>query len=110
MTDNNFKWRCVFTTDNVLEAHIVQGLLYQAKIETRINGEPLVGAIGEIPAEQAKLSLLVYDIKVPAAQKILLNYSQKQPSSDWRCNHCTEINGPAFQSCWQCGTNNDQSE
>ncbi|MBD1581540.1 putative signal transducing protein [Pseudoalteromonas sp. S16_S37] len=110
MTDNSFKWRCVFTTENLLEAHIVQGLLSQAKIETRISGEPLQGGIGEIPAEQAKLSLLVYEIKERAAQKILLDYAQQHASSDWCCNHCTELNGPAFQYCWQCGKHNDKSE
>ncbi|MCF6435886.1 MULTISPECIES: DUF2007 domain-containing protein [Pseudoalteromonas] len=110
MTDNSFKWRCVFTTDSLLEAHIVKGLLSQARIDSRVDGEPLLGGIGEIPADQAKLSLMVYEIKVRAAQKILVDYAQKQLTSDWRCNHCTELNGPAFQYCWQCGKQNDQSE
>ncbi|WP_010363552.1 DUF2007 domain-containing protein [Pseudoalteromonas citrea] len=103
MTENSFKWRCAFTTDNLMEAHIIQGLFAQAKIQSHLEGSALQGAIGEIPTEQAKLSLYVYEIKLHDAQQILLNYAQSQLHEDWRCIQCREINGPAFQYCWQCG-------
>jgi hypothetical protein len=103
MTENSFKWRCAFITDDLLEAHIVQGLLKQANIQSRIEGIALKGGIGEIPNEQAKLSLYVYEIKLRDAQQILLNYAQSQRHEDWYCSQCREINGPAFQYCWQCG-------
>ncbi|MBE0367101.1 hypothetical protein PAUR_a0407 [Pseudoalteromonas aurantia 208] len=87
----------------MIEAHIIQGLLTQAKIQSHLGGSALQGAIGEIPNEQAKLSVYVYEIKLRDAEQILLNYAQTQKHDDWCCVQCNEINGPAFQYCWQCG-------
>lgn len=103
MTDKSWQWCEVFNTDNVIEAHLVKGLLEQAKIGVLLKGEALQGALGEIPLDQAKVSVWVYQIKLRQAQQILLNYQQQEKDTEWRCPECSEFNGPAFQSCWQCG-------
>lgn len=110
MTKSQFKWQCVFSTDDALEAHIIQGLLDQANIQSKLTGMALQGALGEIPYEQTSISILVFKIKVGAAKQILINYTQSQLGDEWYCDVCNEVNGPAFQSCWQCGNENDKSE
>ena len=103
MTDNSWQWCEVFTSDNVIEAHLVKGLLEQANIDVLLKGEALQGALGEIPLDQAKVSVWVYKIKLRQAQELLVNYQQQEKSTEWQCPECDEFNGPAFQACWQCG-------
>jgi len=110
MTDNLWQWCEAFSTDNFIEAHLVKGLLEQAGLNVLIKGEALQGALGEIPIDQAHITLCVYSIKLRQAQQILVNYQNEQKYTEWLCPACKELNGPAFQSCWQCGKEYEQSE
>lgn len=42
--------KCVYEASDVLEAHVIQGLLEQHRISSFIEGENLVGAVGGLPA------------------------------------------------------------
>ena len=42
--------KCVYEASDVLEAHVIQGLLEQHRISSFIEGEYLIGAVGELPA------------------------------------------------------------
>lgn len=107
MADNQFQWCQVFSTNNYVEAHIVEGLFQQAGIQVQLKGAELQGALGELPFEQTQLSLWVYQIKLRQAEQILVNYQQQTKTTVWFCNHCGEENGPAFEYCWQCGRQNE---
>ena len=78
MTDNSWQWCEVFNSDNVIEAHLIKGLLEQANIDVLLKGEALQGALGEIPLDQAKVSVWVYKIKLHQAQELLVNYQQQE--------------------------------
>lgn len=101
--DEPFRWRCVYSAEHFIEAHIVCGLLTQAGIQTHLRGEFLHGAVGEIPFEQARVEVMVYAIKLARAEQILVNYRQ-QHETHWQCPNCREENGPAFDFCWSCET------
>ncbi|PCK31534.1 DUF2007 domain-containing protein [Pseudoalteromonas piscicida] len=108
MSEQSFRWVELCSIGDFVEAHLIKGLLEQANIQVRLQGEHLSGAIGEIPSEQAAIKLLVYAIKLPEAEELLVNYNQSRRHSatnhrDWLCSHCAELNGPAFDFCWQCG-------
>ncbi|GEK11073.1 MULTISPECIES: DUF2007 domain-containing protein [Pseudoalteromonas] len=112
MSVASFRWQQVYSTTDFVEAHLLKGMLEQANIQVRLQGEHLSGAMGEIPLEQAAIKLLVYAIKLPEAEKLLVNYNKLRRHSavkqaDWQCHHCTEINGPAFEYCWQCGSKHE---
>ncbi|CCQ09485.1 hypothetical protein PALB_3260 [Pseudoalteromonas luteoviolacea B = ATCC 29581] len=98
-----FRWQCVYVAEHSVEAHIICGLLSQAGIQTQLTGAALYGAMGEIPFTELQIRILVYAIKLPRAQQILLNYHQ-QLQTHWHCPSCQEENGPAFDYCWSCET------
>jgi len=103
-------WCCVFSTDNVIEAHLVNGLLQQARIVTKLQGEVLSASLGELPFANSAIKILVPAIKLPLGEEILVNYHQSKSNEDWQCPNCNEQNGAAFQSCWHCGSEYEQSK
>ena len=52
--------KCVYEASNVLEAHVIQGLLEQHRISAFIEGEHLLGGVGELPASSL-VRILVND-------------------------------------------------
>lgn len=52
--------RCVYEAGDVLEAHVIQGLLEQHRISSFIEGEYLIGAAGGLPASR-QIRILVND-------------------------------------------------
>lgn len=52
--------KCVYQAADVLEAHVVQGLLEQHRISSFIEGEYLMGAAGGLPASH-DIRILVND-------------------------------------------------
>ncbi|MEI5640686.1 putative signal transducing protein [Pseudoalteromonas sp. UG3-2] len=112
MNDDCFRWVELCAVSDAIEAHLLKGLLAQANIDVRLQGEHLSGAVGELPCDQVAVQLLVYAIKLPEAQEILVNYNQSKRQSDsatadWVCRQCEELNGPAFEYCWQCGNKHE---
>lgn len=104
-TDSSLQWVTIYKAENTLEANIVKGLIQTAGIECKIKGEMLQGALGEIPYDQAQVSVQVYAIKERHARQILVNYQQvKQSAPDWVCPNCNEHNGSTFDFCWSCET------
>ena len=73
-TDSAFNWITIYKAANTLEANIVKGLIQAGGIECKVAGEMLQGALGEIPFEQAQVSVQVYAIKERHARQILVNY------------------------------------
>lgn len=52
--------KCVYQAANVLEAHVIQGLLEQHRISAFIEGEHLLSGVGELPASSL-VRILVND-------------------------------------------------
>jgi hypothetical protein len=52
-------WIAVYKAANSIEAHLIRGLLEAEAIPVRLSGEPLGGAIGELPTDVAQVEVLV---------------------------------------------------
>jgi len=68
----------VFRAGNILEAHIVAGLLQSNGIESHVSGHFLQGAVGELPASDFA-HVFVDDSDVEAAQRIIDSYENPAP-------------------------------
>lgn len=74
--------KCVYEASNVLEAHVIQGLLEQHRISSFIEGEHLIGAVGELPASQL-VRILVNDDDLAAGASLMRDYdSTNQPLNE----------------------------
>ncbi|MDO8825072.1 DUF2007 domain-containing protein [Methylophaga sp.] len=63
----------IFRGANILEAHIVAGLLEAHEMETYVGGHYLQGAVGDLPASDFA-HVFVNDDDVDAAEKLIADY------------------------------------
>ncbi len=63
----------IFRASNILEAHIVAGLLDSHGIESHVAGHYLQGAVGDLPASDFA-HVLVSNEDSEAANKLILKY------------------------------------
>ena len=73
--------RVVYEAENVIDAHLVKGLLENEEIPAFVRGEYLVGAIGELPVT-GLVAVLVPESMFDAADAVL-----------------REFRGPGAQAC-----------
>lgn len=71
----------VYEPENLIEAHLLKGLLAQAGITAHIRGEHLTGAMGELPA-LGLLALMVADEDADAARALIADWQGATPESD----------------------------
>ena len=64
----------VFRASNILEAHIVAGLLKSHGIDTHVGGFYLQGAVGDLPATDFA-HVFVKDEDLVAAEKLISQYN-----------------------------------
>lgn len=65
--------KCVYEASDILEAHVIQGLLEQHRISAFIEGEHLIGAVGELPAS-ALVRILVNDDDLSEGVSLMRDY------------------------------------
>ena len=65
--------RVVYEAENVIDAHLVKGLLENNEIPAFVRGEYLVGAVGELPV-MGLVAVLVPESQVEAAQDLLREF------------------------------------
>ena len=68
--------RVIYEAENLIDAHLVRGLLEQAGIPVFVRGEYLTGAIGELPP-QGLVAVMVPTIAWPAAHDCLAEYVRR---------------------------------
>lgn len=94
------------------DAFLLQSLrseLERVGIPYLVKNEFAGGAVGELPWHELQREVwLVDESWWPRAKRTLNNWLLAQsttdnPERDWRCHHCGEVNGAAFEQCWQCG-------
>lgn len=71
----------VFEPGNLIEAHLVKGLLGQAGIEAWVRGEHLVGAMGELPMI-GLLAVMASDEDAARAREVIADWLQAPPAED----------------------------
>ncbi len=99
----------VHTAEALFIIHMLRDHLQTLGIQTIIRNEYAMGAAGDLAPIDCWPELWVADdCQVARAKQSvtdLLEQVEKatQARSEWRCTYCGESNGPAFDSCWQCG-------
>ena len=100
-------YKKVYSAANATEAHMIQGLLEQKSIETRLSGENLSTAWGGMQTDFNEVEILVDEEKYAEALQIISNYEEilKLPAQDgenWECKECKKVNPDTFEICWNC--------
>lgn len=96
----------VYEAADLQDAHIVLGLLAQARIPARIFNEHARGGLGDIPFGETYPSIWVEDERdEERARKLVEDYQTKADvSGTVKCPACGEESPANFQTCWNCGT------
>ena len=68
--------RVVYEAENVIDAHLIKGLLESEEIPAYVRGEHLTGGMGELPV-MGLIAVCVSEVDLPAAERIV---------ADWRGN------------------------
>ncbi|CCK77050.1 MAG: DUF2007 domain-containing protein [Oleispira antarctica] len=71
--------KCVYEASDVLEAHVIQGLLEQHRISSFIEGENLIGAVGGLPASYL-VRILVNDDDLIKGISLMRDYDSTNES------------------------------
>lgn len=67
-----------YTPENIIDAHLIKGLLASVGIPSYIRGEHLVGAVGELPAI-GLLAVMVADDDLARARAVVLDWENADP-------------------------------
>ena len=74
--------KCVYEASGILEAHVIQGLLEQHKISSFIEGEHLLGGVGELAANPV-VRVLVNDDDLHEGASLMREYEfNNQPLTE----------------------------
>ena len=95
----------VYRAENSYEANFIKGLLKEYSIESKLLGDNLSIAIGELPVDAMQVDILVENKNLVKSKKILLDYKNKLANKnlyDRNCKNCDELIPSSFESCWNC--------
>ncbi|WP_414828282.1 DUF2007 domain-containing protein [Alteromonas sp. H39] len=72
-----------------------------------VKNEFASGAIGELPWQDSQQEIWIVDDNwFPRAQAVVdampEPLASTQSADPWQCPQCGEVNGGAFEVCWQC--------
>ncbi|OZI61787.1 putative signal transducing protein [Bordetella genomosp. 11] len=95
---------------NLLIAQHWVNLLEQARIACELHNRYLLGAMGEIPADQCGPEIwLEREADLDLARRVIEG-TWREPGQSWAqwcCVSCGEWSEPQFTLCWQCGAAKD---
>lgn len=69
--------QAVYEAENLIDAHLVKGLLEQNGIPAWVRGNYLAGALGELPVS-GLLAVCVPSVALPEASEILAQWREEQ--------------------------------
>jgi hypothetical protein len=76
--------RVVYEAENVIDAHLMKGMLEAEEIPAYVRGEHLTGGIGELPV-MGLVAVCVAEIDLAAAERIVAVWrSEPVRESEWR--------------------------
>lgn len=95
----------IFTHENRMIVWDVKNVLEAAGYEVLVKNEFAAGAIGDLSPIDAwpELWLVNADDYEPANQLLKNQYKYPPEKGEWCCQNCHEMNGGAYELCWQCG-------
>lgn len=99
--------KLLYRAANLPDAHIIMHLLSQAGIPAHVLNENAQSAFGEVTAGAACPQVWITQLhQEPQARAVVADFESKAaPIGDvWTCSQCGELNPPAFELCWSCGS------
>ena len=94
----------VFTSPNLAEAEMLQGILEGESIPCIVRNQHSNIANGEIPFTDNWPEIWVLRESDAEAARLLLS-TPAPVASDWSCPRCGEDNEGQFTACWNCSQN-----
>ena len=97
----------VYRAENSYEANFIKGILKVYSIESKLLGDNLSIAVGELPIDAMQVDILVENTNLVKTKKILQDYKNNltdKKLKDRNCINCNEIIPSSFENCWNCGT------
>lgn len=69
--------RVVYEAENIIDAHLVKGLLEESGIPAWVRGEYLAGAVGELPM-MGLVAVCVSETDVPQAEGVMRAFHRER--------------------------------
>ena len=99
------KYSVIYRAENSYEANFIKGLLKEYSIDSKLLGDNLSIAIGELPIDVMQVDILVENTNLVQSKKILRDYKKNLANKnlyDRNCKNCDELIPSSFESCWNC--------
>ncbi len=99
----------VYIASDLVGAQMRKDYLMSFGIDAFVQGDLLIGAIGEIAADSYPSVWILNDDDFGRAKERIKNFETQQPddqvySNVWKCIECDELIDAQFTQCWQCGS------
>jgi hypothetical protein len=94
---------CVFSSLVSAEVYLVRSALTREGLNSWVQGDQRAPLAGEIPFDDARVELYV-DPRDEERALDVIEIIRDPTGPDRACPNCNETNPPAFEVCWQCGT------
>jgi len=96
----------IYSAGNITDAYLLQSLMAEANIETKILNEYAQGGVGELSFTHAYPELwLVNPADEKQARTLIEKFEQRdEPVGSSPCPSCGESNPNSFEICWRCQT------
>ncbi|MCB1866573.1 MAG: DUF2007 domain-containing protein [Chromatiales bacterium] len=105
--------KLVYEAANPIEARLLVDHLAEHGVHAIVQGEYLLGAVGELPALQYPRVLITDDDLYAHATNLVRRFNreatERAAQPDWICPHCGETNTGGFDRCWSCNRVPDES-
>ncbi|MFT5706659.1 MAG: hypothetical protein ACI9ES_000946 [Oceanospirillaceae bacterium] len=96
--------RLLYTHPNALIVLNAKNIIELSCIKVELRNEFSLAAVGELPPVDNWLELwVVEDMHYQRALDLLASFNEEK-KEDWQCIQCLEMNGDAFEYCWNCQT------
>ena len=99
------KYTVVYRAENSYEANFIKGLLKEYSIKSKLLGDNLSIAIGELPIDAMQVDILVENTNLLKSKKILRDYKNNLTNKNFynrNCKNCDELIPSSFERCWNC--------
>jgi hypothetical protein len=98
----------VYIAPDIVGAQMMKDYLVSFGIESFVQGDLLIGAIGEIPTNSYPTVWVLNDADIERAEERVRNFESQQQddqvySNVWKCIACDELIEAQFTHCWNCG-------
>ncbi len=96
----------VFSHDNIVLVYNVKNLLELEGIDCVIRNDLIHSAAGELPPTEVwpEVWITSEHHQEKAATLVDRAIHGDTQGVSWSCPQCSEVNAPAFETCWQCAT------